>query len=659
MTKKKEDTKSGPRPELERRTLPGSLEMTLLTEDDLYLFNEGTHFRLYEKLGAHPLTVGSQKGAYFAVWAPDAKQVSVTGNFNGWDRASHPLQQRGHSGIWEGFIPGIGKGALYKYHINSRYRGYRAEKADPFATYNEIPPRTASIVWELGYTWGDREWMEARRQCNGIDNPVATYEVHLGSWKRVPEEGYRSLSYRELAPQLADYVRQMGFTHVEFLPVMEHPFFGSWGYQTTGYFSPTSRYGTPQDFMYLIDYLHQGGIGVILDWVPSHFPTDEHGLGFFDGTHLYEHAHPNKGFHPDWKSYIFNYGRPEVHSFLLSSALFWLDRYHADGLRVDAVASMLYLDYSREEGEWIPNKYGGRENLEAIAFLRKFNEEVYKNYPDVQTIAEESTAWPMVSRPTHVGGLGFGMKWDMGWMHDILRFMSRDPIHRKYHHNDLTFRMLYAFNENFVLPLSHDEVVYGKSSLLGKMPGDDWQKFANLRLLLGYMYSQPGKKLLFMGAELGQWREWDHDGTLDWHFLQYERHAQVQKWVDVLNQLYRTEPALHELDCDAPGFEWIDANDALQSVISFVRKGKSTDDIVLTVCNFTPTTHFKYRVGVPRGGFWREILNSDAADYGGSGQGNPESVKALKMPWHGRPYSMEITLPPLAVVCLKSRRRKQ
>jgi len=658
MTKKKEDTKSGLRPELERRTLPGSPEITLLTEDDLYLFNEGSHFRLYEKLGAHPLTVNNQKGTYFAVWAPDAKQMSVIGNFNGWDRASHPLQQRGHSGIWEGFTPGIGQGALYKYHVNSRYRGYRAEKADPFATYNEIPPKTASIVWELGYTWGDREWMEKRRQCNGIDNPMAIYEVHLGSWKRVPEEGYRSLSCRELAPQLAEYVQQMGFTHVEFLPVMEHPFFGSWGYQTTGYFSPTSRYGTPQDFMYLIDYLHQRGIGVILDWVPSHFPTDEHGLGFFDGTHLYEHAHPNKGFHPDWKSYIFNYGRPEVQSFLLSSALFWLDRYHVDGLRADAVASMLYLDYSRKKGEWIPNKYGGRENLEAIAFLREFNEEVYKNYPDVQTIAEESTAWPMVSRPTYVGGLGFGMKWDMGWMHDILQFMSLDPIYRKYHHNDLTFRMLYAFNENFVLPLSHDEVVYGKGSLIGKMPGDDWQKFANLRLLLGYMYSQPGKKLLFMGAELGQWREWDHDGTLDWHFLRYERHAQVQKWVKALNQLYRTEPALYELDCDPAGFEWIDANDALQSVISFVRKGKSTDDIVLTICNFTPTTHFKYRVGVPRGGFWIEILNGDAAEFGGSGQGNLGGTRAHKIPWHGRPYSMEITLPPLAVVCFKSGERK-
>jgi len=658
MTDKKVRSKSVSRPEMKRENLPGRPEITLLTEDDLYLFNEGSHFRLYEKLGAHPLTVNNQKGTYFAVWAPDAKQVCVTGDFNGWDKASHPLQPRGQSGIWEGFVPGIGKGALYKYHIASRYKGYRTNKADPLATYDEIPPKTASIVWDFEYTWGDREWMERRWECNGLDDPIAIYEVHLGSWKRVPEEKYRSLSYRELAHELADYVRQMGFTHVEFLPVMEHPFFGSWGYQTTGYFAPSSRYGTPQDFMYLVDYLHQHGIGVILDWVPSHFPTDEHGLGFFDGTHLYEHAYSQKGFHPDWKSYIFNYGRPEVQSFLMSSALFWLDKYHADGLRVDAVASMLYLDYSRKEGEWIPNTYGGRENLEAIAFLRKFNEEVYKSYPDVQTIAEESTAWPMVSRPTYVGGLGFGMKWDMGWMHDTLQYMSRDPIHRKYHHHDLTFRMLYAFNENFILPLSHDEVVYGKGSLIGKMPGDDWQKFANLRLLLGYMYSQPGKKLLFMGAELGQWREWNHDGNLDWHFLEYQRHADVQKWVKALNQLYRSEPALHELDCHPAGFEWIDANDALQSVISFVRKGKSTDDILVVVCNFTPMTHFKYRVGVPRDGFWREILNSDAAEYGGSGQGNPEGIRARRIPWHGRPYSLEITLPPLAVVCFKSRRRK-
>jgi 1,4-alpha-glucan branching enzyme len=644
---------------IKKRKIAESPKMALLTEEDIYLFNEGSHFRLYEKLGAHPLTVSNQEGTHFAVWAPDARHVSVTGDFNGWNRDSHPLRPLGKSGVWEGFIPGVGKGAIYKYHITSSYKGYSVDKADPFATYNEMPPKTASIVWDTDYAWGDGEWMDKRREHNGLDDPMAIYEVHLGSWKRVPEEGNRSLSYRELAFQLAEHVQQMGFTHVEFLPVMEHPFFGSWGYQTTGYFAPSSRYGTPQDFMYLVDYLHQHGIGVILDWVPSHFPVDEHGLGFFDGTHLYEHDHPKKGFHPDWKSYIFNYGRSEVQSFLISSALSWLDRYHADGLRVDAVASMLYLDYSRKEGEWIPNKYGGRENLEAIDFLRKLNGEVYKSYPDVQTIAEESTAWPMVSRPTYVGGLGFGMKWDMGWMHDTLQYMSRDPIHRKYHQNDLIFRMIYAFNENFVLPLSHDEVVHGKSSLLGKMPGDDWQQFANLRLLLGYMYSQPGKKLLFMGAELGQWQEWAHDGSPDWHFLQYQRHAEIYSWLKALNQLYRGEPALHELDCEPAGFEWVDANDTLQSVISFIRRGKSTNDILLVACNFTPTTHLKYRVGVPRGGFWREILNSDATEYGGSGKGNPKSLRAEKVSCHGRPYSIEIVLPPLAVVCFKSGRRKR
>ncbi|MFC1909257.1 1,4-alpha-glucan branching protein GlgB [Chloroflexota bacterium] len=635
-----------------------SSEVSLLTQDDLYLFNEGTHFHLYEKLGSHPLIFNNKKGTYFAVWAPNAKQVSVIGDFNSWDSVRHYLRPKGQSGIWEGFIPGVKAGAIYKYHIASRYKSYQVGKADPFATYDEISPKTASIVWDIEYNWGDQEWMEKRRKYNGLDSPIAVYELHLGSWKRVLEEGNRSFSYRELAQELADYVQQMGFTHVEFLPVMEHPFFGSWGYQTTGYFAPTSRYGTPQDFMYLIDSLHQHGIGVILDWVPSHFPTDEHGLGFFDGTHLYEHADPQKGFHPDWKSYIFNYGRPEVQSFLISNALFWLDKYHVDGLRVDAVASMLYLDYSRKAGKWIPNKYGGRENLEAIAFLRRLNEEVYKNYPDVQMSAEESTAWPMVSRPTYLGGLGFGVKWDMGWMHDTLQYMSRDPVHRKYHHNDLTFRMLYAFNENFVLPLSHDEVVYGKGSLLGKMPGDEWQKFANLRLLLGYMYAQPGKKLLFMGAELGQWREWDHDGSLDWHFLEYQRHAEVQKWVQALNRFYRREPALHETDCNPEGFEWIDGNDALQSVISFIRKGKSTDDVILVICNFTSTTHLKYRVGIPRGGFWKEQLNSDAKEYGGSGKGNPRSLRASKNLKHGRPYSIEVILPPLAVVYFKSARRK-
>jgi 1,4-alpha-glucan branching enzyme len=640
------------------RTEPSSLGLAMLTDDDLFLFNEGSHFRLYEKLGAHPMIVNGQNGTYFAVWAPDARQVSVIGDFNGWDRNSHPLRPKGRSGIWEGFVPGAGSGAIYKYHVASRYRSYRVDKADPFAFRSETPPKTASVIWNLEYTWGDQEWMETRHGRKRLDAPMSIYEVHLGSWKRVPGEGSRSPTYRELAPQLAQHVWQMGFTHVEFLPVMEHPFFGSWGYQITGYFAPTSRYGTPQDFMYLLDYLHQHGIGVILDWVPSHFPNDEHGLGFFDGTHLYEHADPRKGFHPDWKSYIFNYGRPEVQSFLISSALFWLDKYHADGLRVDAVASMLYLDYSRKEGEWIPNKYGGRENLEAINFLRRLNEEVYKNYPDVQTIAEESTAWPMVSRPTYLGGLGFGLKWDMGWMHDTLDYMSRDPIYRKYHHNNLTFRMLYAFNENFVVPLSHDEVVHGKGSLLGKMPGDDWQKFANLRLLLGYMYTQPGKKLLFMGSEAGQWQEWDHDSSPEWHFLQYQRHAEVMKWLQALNRLYQSEPALYEFDCDPDGFEWIDASDALQSIISFVRKGRSTEDILLVIGNFTPVTYFNYRVGVPRGGFWKELLNGDARDFGGSGQGNQARLRASRIPAHGRSYSLEITLPPLAIVCFKSWRRK-
>ncbi|MFC1893047.1 1,4-alpha-glucan branching protein GlgB [Chloroflexota bacterium] len=636
----------------------GQKEVTLLTDDDLYLFNEGSHFRLYDKLGAHPLTLDGQEGTCFAVWAPNAEHVFVTGDFNGWSRTSHPLRPRGNSGIWEVFVPGVGKGTLYKYRINSRYKDYKVDKADPYAFYSEMPSKTASVVWNLEYNWGDQEWLEKRRARNALEAPYAIYEIHLGSWRRVPEEGNRSLTYREMAIQLTEYVEKMGFTHVELLPVTEHPFFGSWGYQTTGYFAPTSRYGAPQDFMYLIDCLHQHGIGVILDWVPSHFPNDEHGLGFFDGTHLYEHSDTRKGFHPDWKSDIFNYGRAEVQDFLISSALFWLDKYHIDGLRVDAVASMLYLDYSRKKGQWIPNKFGGRENIEAIDFLRRFNETVYKNYPDTQTIAEESTAWPMVSRPTYVGGLGFGLKWDMGWMHDTLLYMSHDPVHRKYHHNDLTFRMIYAFNENFVLPLSHDEVVHGKGSLLGKMPGDDWQKFANLRLMLGYMYGQPGKKLLFMGGELGMWREWHHDGSLDWHFLDYQRHAEIQEWVKGLNHLYHSEPAMYELDCEPAGFEWVDASDALQSVISFIRKGKTTNDIMLVVCNFTPTTHLEYRIGVPRGGYWHEILNGDVIGYGGSGQVNPERLKAEKIPAHGRPFSLNLTIPPLATVFFKSRRKQ-
>jgi 1,4-alpha-glucan branching enzyme len=633
--------------------VPMRYDVSLLTDDDLYLFNEGNHYRLYHKLGSHVLTAPDPPGTSFAVWAPDAEQVWVTGDFNGWNKNSHPLRQRAQSGIWEGFLPGLGPGSLYKYHLASKYGAYRVDKADPFAFSFEGPPRTASLVWDLDYAWQDGDWMAQRHRRNALDGAMAVYEVHLGSWRRVPDEDNRFLTYRELAPYLAEHVQRLGFTHVEFMPVMEHPFYGSWGYQTTGYFAPTSRYGTPQDFMFLIDYLHQYGIGVILDWVPSHFPADEHGPGFFDGTHLYEHADPRRGFHPDWRSSIFNYGRNEVRSFLMSSALFWLDRYHADGLRVDAVASMLYLDYSRREGEWLPNEHGGREDLEAIAFLRQFNSEVYKNYPQVQTMAEESTDWPMVSRPIYVGGLGFGLKWDMGWMHDTLKYMAVDPVFRRYHHNTLTFRMLYAFQENFILPLSHDEVVYGKGSLLTKMPGDDWQKFANLRLLLGYMYGQPGKKLLFMGGEFGQWSEWYHEASLDWHLLDYPRHAALQRWVEDLNRFYRQEPALFTQDFSPAGFQWIDCNDVMQSVITFLRKGQG-GEIILVACNFTPVPRHNYRVGVPQGGFWQEVLNSDAPDYGGSGQGNLGGVEAAPIPFHGRYHSLNLTLPPLGVVFFKS-----
>jgi len=653
MTNKKGDAKIKPS-KTRKATEPVRYDVTHITNDDLYLFNQGSHFRLYEKLGAHLMTVEDVEGAYFAVWAPNAEQAFVIGDFNKWNKSSHPLRPLGQSGIWEGFIPGIHKGINYKYHIVSRHNGYRVDKADPFTFRSEVPPRTGSLVAGLEYTWGDQEWMGRRYRHNALDAPMAVYEVHVGSWMRVPEEGSRSLTYRELAPKLAEYVTSMGFTHVEFLPLMEHPFYGSWGYQSVGYFAPTSRYGEPQDLMYMIDCLHQHGVGVILDWVPSHFPTDEHGLGFFDGTHLYEHADPRKGIHPDWDSCIFNYGRDEVRSFLTSSAFYWLDKYHVDGLRVDAVASMLYLDYSRKEGEWIPNQYGGRENLEAISFLRHFNEEVYKNYPDVQTIAEESTDWPMVSRPIYVGGLGFGMKWDMGWMHDTLEYMTNDPIHRKYHHNQLTFRMIYAFHENFVLPLSHDEVVHGKGSLLRKMPGDDWQKFANLRLLFGYMYAQPGKKLIFMGGEFGQWNEWYHEVSLDWHLLEYPLHSGLQRWVEDLNRLYSDEPALHELDFTPGGFEWIDCSDSQSSTLSLIRKGSSSEDIVLVVCNFTPVHRLNYRVGVPRSGYWKEILNSDSKDYGGSGHGNLGVVEASPISFHGRPHSLTLTLPPLGAVFFKS-----
>ena len=626
---------------------------TRLTDEDVFLFNEGTQFQLYDKLGAHIGSLSGQAGTHFAVWAPEAEQVSVIGTFNDWRNGTHRLQTRGSSGIWEGFIPDVTKGSLYKYHIDSRHSGYQVDKSDPMSFFNEIPPKSASIVWDLNYHWRDSEWMRVRRQSNALNAPIAIYEMHVGSWKRLAAEQNRSLSYRELAVPLAEYLQQMEFTHVEFLPLTDHPFFGSWGYQTTGYFAPSGNYGTPQDLMYLIDTLHNHGIGVLLDWVPSHFPTDERGLGFFDGSHLYEHANPQQGFQPDWNTFVFNLGRNEVRSFLISSALFWLDKYHFDGLRVDAVASMLYLDYSRKEGEWIPNRYGGRENLEAISFLKRLNEEVYRHHPDVQTIAEESTAWPLVSRPTYLGGLGFGMKWDMGWMHDTLEYMRQDPINRKYHHHHLTFRMLYAFHENFVLPLSHDEVVYGKGSLIGKMPGDEWQQFANLRVLFGHMYSQAAKKLLFMGGEFGQRAEWAHDGQLEWDKLNLPLHRGVQQWVTDLNRTYRRESALHEGDVVSSGIEWIDCQDSESSVISLIRKSRDENDIVLVICNFTPVPRPNYRVGAPRGGYWRELLNSDATIYGGGGWGNGGGVHTTPIPLHGRTHSLTLTLPALSVVFLK------
>lgn len=628
---------------------------SLLTDHDVYLIKEGNHFRLFEKMGSHLTEVDGVPGVHFAVWAPNAEKVSVIGDFNTWDKAAHPLKVReDESGIWEGFIPGIGNGTVYKYHIASRYNGYQVDKGDPFAFKWETPPRTASVVWDLNYEWNDQEWMANRYEKNNLEAPYSIYEIHHGSWRRVPGEEDRSLTYQEMAECLPEYLEMMGFTHVEFLPIMEHPFYGSWGYQTVGYFAPTSRYGSAQDFMCLIDKLHQKGIGVVIDWVPSHFPADEHGLVYFDGSYLYEHADPKKGFHPEWKSYIFNHGRNEVRSFLISSAMFWLGRYHADGLRVDAVASMLYLDYARNEGEWIPNEYGGKENIDAISFLRRFNEMVYQDFPDAQTVAEESTAWPMVSRPAYVGGLGFGMKWNMGWMHDTLDYFSNDPVFRKYHQNQLTFSIWYAFFENFVLPLSHDEVVYGKGSLIRKMPGDDWQKFANLRLLYGYMYGHPGKKLLFMGGEFGQWDEWYHEKSLDWDLLNYPSHQGMQKWVQDLNQLYKKESALFQLDFSNDGFEWVDFHDAESSVISFIRKGKEADDVILITANFTPVPRTNYRIGVPREGFWKEIMNSDAKIYGGSGYGNLGGLEATPIPSHGKYQSISVTLPPLGIVYLKN-----
>jgi 1,4-alpha-glucan branching enzyme len=625
-----------------------------LGEQDVYLFKQGTHGRLYDKLGAHPANVDGVDGTLFAVWAPNAERVSVIGDFNEWHAATHPLRLRDDaSGIWQGFVPGIGKGTVYKYRIVSRYNDYQADKGDPFALAWECPPRTASRVWSLDYQWGDGDWMARRRAANALDGPMSTYEVHLGSWRRVPEDGNRSLTYREMAEQLPAYVEQLGFTHVELLPVTEHPFYGSWGYQCTGYFAPTARYGTPEDFMALVDALHNRGIGVILDWVPSHFPDDLHGLGYFDGTKLYEHADPKQGYHPDWKSSIFNYGRNEVRGFLMSSAMFWLDKYHIDGLRVDAVASMLYLDYGRQEGEWIANRYGGNENIDAIQFLRALNEGVYRDHSDSQTIAEESTSWPMVSRPTYLGGLGFGMKWNMGWMHDTLAYFQTDPLFRRHRHNQLTFSLWYAFRENFVLPISHDEVVHGKGALIGKMPGDEWQQFANLRLLLGYMWTHPGKKLLFMGCEFGQRREWQHEESLEWHVLQYPLHAGVQRWVEDLNRFYREQGALHQEDFRAAGFEWIDCGDADNSVLSYLRRGHDPDDVVLVVCNFTPVRRDNYAIGVPRGGWWQECLNSDAPLYGGSGQGNLGGAEASPVPAHGRYHSLRLTLPPLATIVMK------
>ncbi|OXA81731.1 1,4-alpha-glucan branching enzyme [Flavobacterium aquidurense] len=621
---------------------------SLFTDFDIDLFKAGKHFKLYEKLGAHLVEVNGVKGVYFAVWAPTAQSVSVVGDFNYWAGNEHQLQVRwDSSGIWEGFIPEITKGALYKYKIQSNINGIVTEKADPFALYCENPPHTASVVWDLDYKWKDENWMQSRQNHNGLDKPYSVYEVHLGSWKRGDHN--RFLSYLELADDLVTYVKETGFTHVEFMPIMEYPYDPSWGYQLTGYFAPTSRFGKPQDFMVLVDKLHQAGIGVILDWVPSHFPDDAHGLGFFDGSHLYEHPDRRKGYHPDWKSLVFNYGRNEVRAFLISNAVFWLHHYHADGLRVDAVASMLYLDYSREEGEWEPNIYGGRENLDTISFLKEFNEVIYANFVGVQTIAEESTSFPMVSRPTFTGGLGFGMKWMMGWMHDTLKYFQKETVYRKYHQNDLTFSMTYAFTENFMLPFSHDEVVYGKKSIANKMPGDEWQKFANLRLLYGYMFTHPGTKLLFMGSEFGQSDEWNFEKSLDWHLLQYDYHSGIKRIITDLNQLYKSQPALYEKQFTGEGFEWINYSDHQNAVLSYIRKGNNAKENLVIVGNFTQVVRENYRIGISQKGKLIEIFNTDAAIYGGSGIGNASNLKIESSPYDGRDYSVELTLPPLSV----------
>jgi len=626
---------------------------SLLTDFDIHLFKSGKHFRLHEKLGSHIAEFGGVSGTYFAVWAPNARAVSVIGNFNHWQSGSHQLHARwDESGIWEGFFHGVGKGEAYKYAIHSN-TGEFLEKADPFAIMNEVAPKTASIIWEEGYQWKDKSWLEQRKKGTGKAKPYSVYEVHAGSWRRNLEDGNRSLSYKEMAKELVQYVKEMGFTHIEFLPIMEHPFFGSWGYQLTGYFAPTSRFGTPEEFMELVDAFHAEDIGVILDWVPSHFPGDAHGLYHFDGTHLYEHADPRKGFHPDWSSYIFNYGRNEVRSFLISNAIYWLDRYHIDGLRVDAVASMLYLDYSRKQGEWIPNQYGGNENIEAINFLKEFNESVYGAFPDIITIAEESTAWPGVSKPTYLGGLGFGQKWMMGWMHDTLTYFKNDPIHRKYHQNEITFSIMYAFTENFMLPLSHDEVVHGKGSLMGRMPGDEWQRFSNLRLMYAYMFTHPGSKLLFMGCEFGQTSEWNHDHALDWHLLQYPLHKGVQDLLKDLNALYKTEHALYQYPSDHRGFEWIDYSDRENSVMSYIRKADSKEELMVVVFNFTPEVRSSYRIGVPFRGSWKEIFNSDDTKYGGSGVVNSALINTSPVKYHGKDYSVSLQLPPLGMSILK------
>ena len=624
---------------------------SLFSEFDINLFKSGKHYRLYDKLGSHLTEVDGEKGTYFAVWAPSAKSISVVGDFNYWLEGEHKLMVRwDESGIWEGFIPGVGKGALYKYKIHSHHNDIKTEKADPFAKYCETPPNTASVVWEDNYSWKDKKWMDNRSAKNGLDNPFSVYEVHLGSWKRKNDNEF--MSYKELAKELVSYVKEMNFTHVEFMPVMEYPFDPSWGYQLTGYFAPTSRFGPPEDFKVLVDEMHKNDIGVILDWVPSHFPEDAHGLGFFDGSNLYEHPDRRRGYHPDWKSLIFNYGRNEVRAFLISNALFWLDQYHVDGLRVDAVASMLYLDYSREEGEWEPNMYGNNENLEAISFIRELNQEIYQSFPDVQTIAEESTSFSMVSKPVSIGGLGFGMKWMMGWMHDTLEYFKKEPIYRRHHQNDLTFSMTYAFTENFMLPFSHDEVVYGKQSLLYKMPGDEWQRFANLRLLYGYMFTHPGANLLFMGGEFGQSSEWNFQYSLDWHLLQYDFHSGIQELIKDLNALYRKHPALYEKQFSPEGFQWIDYGDHENSVLTYIRKGHDAKNDLIIACNFTPVPRENYRVGVPRNKQLKEILNTDAEKYSGSGMTN-NTVKPTKKAWHGYDQSVEINIPPLGMVVFK------